>query len=156
VRDRRAGRTQRISVATDGAQADARSVDAHARNGLFMSRPFLSAGGRFAAFTSRAPNLVRGDANGARDVFVRDLAAGTTTRVSASYAAGISGDGRVILFRSFANDLVPGDTNRRRDVFVRITCRPGAAIAVRGRAERRREDERAEAGGKGVVSRGAG
>jgi Tol biopolymer transport system component len=95
---------------------------------MFMSRPFLSANGRYAAFTSRAANLVQGDTNGTSDVFVHDLWTGRTIRVSLtvngteangdSFVSGISADGRVVAFTSLADNLVPGDTNHRRDVFV--------------------------------------
>ena len=37
--------------------------------------PVLSAGGRFAAFESDATNLVAGDTNNKKDIFVRDNAA---------------------------------------------------------------------------------
>jgi Tol biopolymer transport system component len=37
------------------------------------SRPTLSGNGRYIAFESDAPNLVGGDVNGSRDVFVRDV-----------------------------------------------------------------------------------
>ena len=47
----------------------------------------LSRDGRFVAFVSEATNLVAGDTNDSTDVFVRDLAAATTTRVS------LAGDG---------------------------------------------------------------
>ena len=93
-----------------------------------MSRPFLSADGRYAVFTSRASNLVPGDRNGVSDVFVHNLLIGTTARVSvsasgeeadaASFVSGISADGSVVAYTSFAGNLVRGDTNRRRDVFV--------------------------------------
>jgi Tol biopolymer transport system component len=93
-----------------------------------MSRPFLSADGRYAAFTSRASNLVPDDRNGKSDVFVHDLWAGRTIRVSLtasgteangdSFVSGISADGAVVAFTSLADDIVPGDTNGYRDVFV--------------------------------------
>ncbi|MFL5334468.1 MAG: hypothetical protein ACJ8H8_15065, partial [Geminicoccaceae bacterium] len=44
--------------------------------------PSLSADGRLVAFSSLATNLVAGDTNGKRDVFVRDRMTQTTTRVS--------------------------------------------------------------------------
>ena len=94
-----------------------------------MSRPFLSSDGRYAAFTSRARNLVRGDTNGRADVFVHDLRTHQTVRVSVpdgggeaisdSRVTGISADGRIVGFISFASNLVPGDTNGGRDYFVR-------------------------------------
>jgi Tol biopolymer transport system component len=128
VRDRATGITSRVSVASDGAQADASGFDHGWRASLFMSRPFLSANGRYAAFTSRAPNLVADDRNEKADVFVHDLWTGRTIRVSLtadgteadgdSFVAGISADGRVVAFTSLADKLVRGDTNGRRDVFV--------------------------------------
>jgi hypothetical protein len=82
------------------------------------------------AFESYATNLAApAGAFGGRDIYVRDLAGGSTVR--ASVAAGgaqpngesmhpsISGDGRYVTFCSFATDLVAGDTNGFADVFVR-------------------------------------
>ncbi len=129
VHDRRTKKTIRISVASSGAQAEGRGVSKADRYRVFMSRPFLSRHGRFAAFTSRAANLVRGDTNRQSDIFVRDLKLRRTVRVSPAYAGqsnatssitGMSSDGRVIGFMSFATNLVPGDTNGVRDYFVRI------------------------------------
>ncbi len=48
---------------------------------LASCSPAISADGRFVAFDSRASNLVAGDTNAARDVFVRDRVAGVTRRV---------------------------------------------------------------------------
>jgi Tol biopolymer transport system component len=89
----------------------------------------MSAGGRFIAFESDATNLIPGDTNGSRDVFVRDRKTGTTTRVSVgtggvqgdgdSIYPSISADGRLVAFTSYATNLVPGDTNGGPDVFVR-------------------------------------
>jgi Tol biopolymer transport system component len=81
------------------------------------------------AFQSLSSSLVPGDDNEARDVFVRDLLTGTTTRVSvdtegddaneASCCPGISADGRYVSFTSWADDLVPGSKEHfRPDVFV--------------------------------------
>lgn len=128
VYDRLRGTTTRVSIATNGAQADADGFRRSSRENTFMSRPFLSASGRYAAFTSRAPNLVEGDRNGTSDVFVHDLVTGRTTRVSVSadgeeadgdsFVSGISADGRVVAFTSFADNLVARDRNRRKDVYV--------------------------------------
>src|ERR1043166_8906170 len=63
--------TTRISVATGGGQANGNSIS-----------PEISGDGRFVAFYSTATNLVSGDTNRARDVFVRDLQAGGPTRGS--------------------------------------------------------------------------
>jgi Tol biopolymer transport system component len=128
VHDRLTGVTRRVSISGDGAQADATGFDRPSRWSMFMSRPFLSADGRYAAFTSRASNLVPDDRNGKSDVFVHDLWAGRTIRVSLtasgteangdSFVSGISADGAVVAFTSLADDIVPGDTNGYRDVFV--------------------------------------
>ena len=67
------GLTTRVSTATGGGQGNGSS---------FV--PAISADGRYVAFYSDASNLVSGDTNGARDVFVRDLQTGETTRVSVS------------------------------------------------------------------------
>lgn len=103
-------------------------------NGL-STLPSISADGSAVAFQSAASNLVTGDSNNQRDVFVRDRRAGTTTRVSvrgcaprtklciqgdrASVGGAISAGGRYIAFESDATNLVSSDTNNKRDVFVR-------------------------------------
>lgn len=110
--------------------------------------PAISDNGRFVAFISGGANLVPGDTNGCRDIFVRDRdqdvdgiydetgpGEGTTARLdvtSAGAQAGagcatstqseepsISANGRYVAFRSEYSDLVPGDTNGLPDVFVR-------------------------------------
>ncbi|HEX8581523.1 MAG TPA: hypothetical protein VF640_04305 [Acidimicrobiales bacterium] len=119
VRDLVAGVTTRVSVDVAGGDPDQTS-----RN------PSTSGDGRYVAFYSEASDLVAGDGNGVYDVFVRDVATGTTTRVSVdrfggdpsglSSRASISEDGRRVAFRSLAWDLVPGGPDHRSDVFVRI------------------------------------
>src|SRR4029079_6588207 len=135
VHDRLLGLTTRLSVSSSGVQGNAAWLAPSVRCSMFMSRPFLSANGRYAAFTSRAANLVADDTNGKSDVFVHDLWTGRTLRVSLtssgleahgeSFVFGIRGDGRVVPFTSLADNLVPGDTNGRRDVFV-AWLRPAA------------------------------
>jgi Tol biopolymer transport system component len=118
VNDRMGFVTTRVSVSSSGAQANAESVNAA-----------ISADGRFVAFESLATNLVASDTNGVRDVFVRDRATGTTTRVSvsssgaqgngASSSPELSADGRFVAFLSQASNLVPGDTTvGNTDAFV--------------------------------------
>jgi hypothetical protein len=143
VHDRLSGKTTRISVASDGVQAEARWFPRVVRNTSFQSRPFLSRHGRYSAFTSRAPNLVRGDTNGRADVFRHDLETGRTIRVSIpdrggqaisdSRVTGLSADGSVVGFMSPASNLVPGDTNRRNDYFVRVLAAcDGRGSDIRG------------------------
>jgi Tol biopolymer transport system component len=97
------------------------------------------------AFTSLASNLVASDGNNTRDVFVRDLGAGTTTIVSVDTTNSQSGndesgsldfspDGNLIAFQSFASNLVPQDSNGRRDLFVRDLS-TGTTTLVSARAD---------------------
>jgi Tol biopolymer transport system component len=119
----------RISVSSSGAQG----------NGPSGYSKSVSSDGRYIAFNSDATNLVQGDTNGLKDIFVRDLTAGTTTRVSVSssgaQADGISGtvgltrDGRYVVFVSEATKLVPGDTNGLMDVFVRDLIKGTTTLA---------------------------
>jgi Tol biopolymer transport system component len=116
VHDRVLATTERVSVATGGAQANHVSDFA-----------VISADGRFVAFQSRASNLVAGDSNGLVDVFVRDRQAGTPEMISigpagppgSAYLPSISADGRFVAFESAAPDLVALDMNGRSDIFVR-------------------------------------
>lgn len=118
VRDLVAGTTALVSVNSSGESGNGSSIN-----------PVISADGSVVSFESFASDLVSGDSNGVRDVFVRDLVAGTTTlaSVNSSGASGngvsaspvISADGNTVAFQSFASDLVPGDSNGNWDVFVR-------------------------------------
>ena len=117
VRNVTAGTTARASVGAGGAQADNASLN-----------PGISTNGRHVAFESAASNLVPSDTNARSDVFVRDLVAGTTVRLSVdnagvqgngdSFSPAISGDGRFVAFESTASNLVPSDTNAVSDVFL--------------------------------------
>ena len=90
----------------------------------------ISADGRYILFDSFSP-LVTGDTNDSIDVFKRDTASGTTTRVSvdsagnqangSSFNGAISANGRYVAFESTASNLVVGDSNSNVDVFVRDT-----------------------------------
>jgi Tol biopolymer transport system component len=127
VRDRPSGITRRVSVDSNGAEANA--------NSGYNSQPVsISADGKFVAFDSFASNLVPGDLNGGNDVFLCDLRipateitqrvsvdSGEAQQLSASTFAfpSISADGRYVAFLSNAANLVPGDTNGFDDVFVR-------------------------------------
>jgi Tol biopolymer transport system component len=71
--------------------------------------PQLSSDGHYVAFSTRADNLLEGDTNKKVDVFVRDLTAGTTTRVTradgsqgdrSAYLTSISADGNKVAFVS--------------------------------------------------------
>jgi hypothetical protein len=118
VRDLQTNTTERVSLSSSGAEANADSW-----------YPSISSDGRFVAFYTSATNLVPGDTNGSEDVLVRDLQTNTTERVSLSSSGAeantdswdpsISSDGRFVAFHTSATNLVPGDTNGSDDVFVR-------------------------------------
>jgi hypothetical protein len=75
VRDLGTETTIPVSLATDGV--------AFGNGGSSTTYgPSISDDGRYVAFESDAGNLVEGDTNGDTDAFVRDLQAGTTTRIS--------------------------------------------------------------------------
>ncbi len=111
------GDVARVSVGADGVQADKASG--------FQSGATMSADGRYIVFDSEATNLVPGDTNQARDIFVRDTVDGTTTRVSVgsgqntrgSYHPAISADGGLVVFTT-DGALVADDTNARNDVYL--------------------------------------
>jgi Tol biopolymer transport system component len=119
VRDRLAGITTLVSRSSGGVQGNGQSLG-----------PVITADGRYVAFTSTASNLVAGDTNGARDIFLHDRLAGQTTRVNVSSAGAqanmlsdwvdISSDGRYVVFGSVASNLVAGD-GPSWDCFVRDT-----------------------------------
>ncbi len=99
----------------------------------------ISADGRFVAFESEADNLVSGDNNLTRDIFIKDMQTGKTSLVSAdqSGASGddssymsvsLSGDGMLVVFSSNATNLVPGDTVNKTDVFLRDRSSGGMAM----------------------------
>ncbi|MBN1887132.1 MAG: carboxypeptidase regulatory-like domain-containing protein [Thermoflexales bacterium] len=122
VRDRLAGTTRRVSLASDGTQADGHSG---------INSPIaMSAYGGYVAFASEATNLVTApDTNGQPDLFIHDMQTAMTYRLSNAFDGSegnglvgyiaISGDGRYVAFDSTASNLVPNDTNNNYDVFVR-------------------------------------
>ena len=103
IHDRTADTITRISVATDGSEA----------NGISQWAS-LSADGRFVTFYSEATNLVPG----LTGVFLHDRQTGATSHIAAGGTPVISADGGFIAFHSDANNLVPGDTNGKPDIFV--------------------------------------
>jgi Tol biopolymer transport system component len=116
--DRVAGTMTLVSTTATGEQAT--------NDSSFVA---ISDDGRFVAFGSLATNLVPGDDNGVRDLFVKDLTTGAIERASVSSDeaqsngpieyASMSADGRYVAFRSSATNLVAGDDNGTWDVFVR-------------------------------------
>ncbi len=123
VYDRREQRIERVSVNDAGVEANSSS-----------SAPSLSVDGRFVTFESRASNLVPGDNNNQRDIFVYDRQERRIERVSindageeannsgsfspGSFSPSLSADGRFVTFESDASNLVRGDANGFFDIFV--------------------------------------
>jgi len=145
-----------VSLSSAGEQATRKSTSAS-----------ISRSERYVAFVSGAPNLVPGDTNGRADVFVRDVVAGTTTRVSVSSdeaqadkgvylwnEAPISADGRYLTFTSRSTNLVRRDDDRNADFFVR-DLREGLTMLVSVRSDERQVrggsyDSRVSANGRRV------
>jgi len=120
VRDMVTGVTSPVSVNLSGNSGSDRSRLSD-----------VSPDGRYVVFYSDADDLTaETDINDSRDVFVRDLVAGTTILVSVdtsgtstgdSQASGgsITPDGRYVFFHATASNLVPVDTNNDNDAFRR-------------------------------------
>ncbi len=133
VRDRLTHTTTRVSVASDGSEANGISI-----------RSSVSNDGRFVVFSSAASNLVPGDTNGFWDIFVHDRLTGATTRRSladdgsqANYQcwleSAVSTDGETVAFFTGASNIVPRDTNNRGDIFVsELFAQPVQAIPTVG------------------------
>lgn len=117
VHDLNAGTTEAISVSPSGALGNGDS-----------SNPRISADGRYVAFWSEADDLVLGDTNGFKDVFVYDRDTDTTTLVSLdsngnqgddhSIRPAVSADGRYVAFQSQADNLVLNGASLSTQVFV--------------------------------------
>lgn len=109
-RDRETGLTRVVSTDAAGNPGDNTST-----------APAISADGLTVVFESAATNLVAGDTNGRRDVFLWSAAGGLrhgVERVSVapggaqadgdSLAPSVSGNGRVVAWHTNARNLVPG------------------------------------------------
>ncbi len=156
VYDRETGTTERVSIRSNGDQADGPS-----------DQPAISADGRVVAFVSSAGNLVPGKTNQCSapplspnpppgggggvvivpisgpclDVFVHDRETGATERVSLApngdQADGHSGtpvlsaNGRWLAFYSAAGNLLAEDTNGVADVFRYDRVEGSLALASR-------------------------
>ena len=117
VLDRTTGAIELVTVGQGGVQGNHLS-----------SMPTISADGQRVAFWSYASNLTPGDANNKSDVFLRDRATDTTTRLSVTPSGGdpdglsqvpqISDDGTVVAYETDATNILLGDANGWRDVVV--------------------------------------
>lgn len=123
----RDGVNQRVSLRSDGTEANGRSEAC-----------VITPDGVWIAFASEASNLVAGDSNDLTDVFVHSRLTRKTVRVSVG-SGGVEGDGdsgvvladtdggkpaaitpngRFVVFHSGANNLVAADINTSFDVFL--------------------------------------
>lgn len=91
--------------------------------------PSISPDGRYISFSSTAPDLVSGDHNARRDIFLADTLTGSIELVSASpggirssrdtgWASAVSENGRYILF-STPDNLLEEDSNSAWDVYLK-------------------------------------
>ncbi len=118
VRDRKKGKTELISTDPKGNTPAGVSLQAD-----------ISADGRYVAFVSVAPGVVKGVKGGKRQVYLRDRKTDKTKLISVSSSGKlgggdsdqpvVDGHGTVVAFRSDAKNLVSDDTNRTYDVFAR-------------------------------------
>lgn len=118
--DRATGTVQTVTVAADGAPPK--------RGRALPYDASMSADGKLVAFAFDGPGLTDATCKGAA-IYVRDLAAGTTTRVfnapAGANSVRISGDGRFLVFVA---DVTEGKLYRR-EVF-RHDLRTGATTLV--------------------------
>lgn len=116
VFDKATSSIELASVATNGSQANEGVI------GGSDCQLSISSDGRDIAFVSASTNLVSNDTNNQKDVFVRDLIAKTTSRVSVAsngseatlgaYEAYISANGRFVAFTTssvLSNDDIDGN-----------------------------------------------
>jgi Ca2+-binding RTX toxin-like protein len=107
IRDLQTNTTTRVSTATDGTQANDISLQA-----------VVSGDGRYVVFLSNASNLVQGDTNGLRDIFLKDMDTGNVTRLSVAFDGSqlndlsntpwISADGHYVTFQTQATNTGVG------------------------------------------------
>jgi len=117
VHDRTTNETKRISVSTNGSEAN---------DGCYY--PSISDDGRYIVFASNATNLIPDDTEGWWDVFMHDRVEETTVRISEttegtggngdSDTASISGNGNFVVFTTLAFNLDTTDSNIHRDIVV--------------------------------------
>jgi hypothetical protein len=117
IRDLTANTTTRVSLNDDGTQSAVGSTGG-----------VLSDDAQVVAFASSSTTLTADDNNIFEDIFVRDRAAGTTTRVSRNNLGAVtnnhssfprmSANGRYVVFQSSASNLIFGDSNVHSDIFI--------------------------------------
>jgi len=117
VHDRNTQETTRVSIDSEGVQANGTSFGAA-----------ISADGRYVAFSTNANNLIKNDGNNTIDVLLHDRETGETTLASlssngqqgdaSSFNPALSAKGRYVVFGSRATTLINDDTNELEDIFV--------------------------------------
>lgn len=117
LHDLQSGQTGLAALAPGGAQ-----VNPNIEDGA------ISDSGQMIAFASTASNLVSGDNNNQRDIFVLERQTGQISRVSVSsllaesngksYSTDLSANGRYVTFLSAASNLVADDSNTKADAFL--------------------------------------
>ncbi|QDV40832.1 Subtilisin NAT precursor [Stieleria neptunia] len=124
-----------ISVSNSTFSANAGGLGAIA-NGFYnlsdATDPVISGDGNIVVFESDADNLVPGDTNQLKDLFVYDRSTGITERITDNNHAGfdfgfgvlddffadVSDDGRYVSFSSEADNLISNDNNEFSDVYL--------------------------------------
>jgi Tol biopolymer transport system component len=120
LRDRTAGTTTLVSTNLNGTGG----------GNDYSALPQVSTNGQLVVFQSDASDLVSNDINNASDIFLRNVAAGTTTLISVAPDGSLGNgpssdpimtpDGRYVAFLSSATNLTSGiSTNGMPDLFVR-------------------------------------
>lgn len=130
VKDLRSGVITRVSTSSTGAQG----TGALEPDAAWPGRPALSGDGSKVVFDSDATNLVEGDTNEARDVFLKDLTSGRTTRINPAGRDGIhptiSTDGSTVAYTSEI-DMAPWP-NKPSDIYV-VNLATGVSTGIRDR-----------------------
>ncbi len=121
------------------------SVDDFGNQGNRNSyRPSLSADGQYVAYETESSNILPGDFNGLRDIYIYKINSPRVIRKASfgydgseangpSFWPAINDNGRHVAFASDANNLVSDDTNNLRDVFAHdrvATIPPGPELSV--------------------------
>jgi len=107
LRDLQAGTTTLISVRSNGVYSAAGA----------SGRPAISANGNVIAFVSQARNLARGNNNTTNELYLRDLAAGTTRMIDISRPGAF-----------------PGAVNRTVEIFTHALSDDGLRLAFLARS----------------------
>ena len=131
--------TTRVSVATDGTQAN-----------MPVLQMGISADGNTIVFSSMASTLVADDTNNLTDIFVHDRRTGVTRRInlqpngdestgfpglSTFWSQVASADGQFVIFESSDPELLPEKTTLVSDVFVHDRDADGNGIFDEDTAE---------------------